>query len=651
MEAEKDFEYVIDRFADIKIMRYKVPDFEKLTLKQKTFIYYLSQAAQCGRDIIFDQFYRHNLLIRRTIDAIVESYGGNRECNDFEQFMVYAKRVWFSNGVHHHYSCDKFFPEISAETFKQLILNSDFGRMPKNEGESAADFANRVTDIIYSKTDLKRVSLDSSGDVVKASACNFYNGVSQAEVEAYNAALPQPDPDRPLSNGLNSRLVKTDGQITEETYRVGGKYGKAIEIIVKYLTLAAPFAETDKQRQSIEKLISYYQTGDLRTWDEYNILWVSDNEPQVDFVNGFIEVYGDPLGIKATWESLVNFKDLTATHRTEIISGNAQWFEDHAPIDNCFKKKSVKGVTAKVITAVQLGGDCYPSTPIGINLPNADWIRKEHGSKSVTIENITYAYHQASLGSGMLDVFCNNDAERTRSRQYGYQASNLHTDLHECLGHGSGQLLPGTNPDALKNYSSTLEEARADLFALYYIADPRIVELGLLPDNEAFKAEYDSYIRNGLMTQLTRIELGKDLEESHMRNRQLIARWALEKGKAEKVVELLKIDGKTYTRINDYVKLREIFGTLLAEIQRIKSEGDFEAGKALVETYAVKIDHALHAEVLERFKKLNIAPYGGFVNPVLKPVIENGKIIDVTIDYTESYTEQMLRYGRDFAFL
>ena len=651
MEAEKDFEYVIDRFADIKIMRYKVPDFEKLTLKQKTFIYYLSQAAQCGRDIIFDQFYRHNLLIRRTIDAIVESYSCNRESGDFEQFMVYAKRVWFSNGVHHHYSCDKFFPEISAETFKQLILNSDFGRMPKNDGESAVNFANRVTDIIYSKTDLKRVSLDSSGDVVKASACNFYNGVSQAEVEAYNAALPQPDPDRPLSNGLNSRLVKTNGQITEETYRVGGKYGKAIEIIVKYLTLAAPFAETDQQRQSIEKLISYYQTGDLRTWDEYNILWVSDNEPRVDFVNGFIEVYGDPLGIKATWESLVNFKDLTATNRTEIISGNAQWFEDHAPIDSRFKKKSVKGVTAKVITAAQLGGDCYPSTPIGINLPNADWIRKEHGSKSVTIENITYAYHQASLGSGMLDEFCHDESERARSRKYGYQASNLHTDLHECLGHGSGQLLPGTNPDALKNYSSTLEEARADLFALYYIADPRIVELGLLPDNEAFKAEYDSYIRNGLMTQLTRIELGKDLEESHMRNRQLIARWALEKGKAEKVVELLKIDGKTYTRINDYVKLRKIFGTLLAEIQRIKSEGDFEAGKALVETYAVKIDHALHAEVLERFKKLNIAPYGGFVNPVLKPVVENSKIVDVTIDYTESYTEQMLRYGREFSFL
>ncbi len=651
MEAEKDFEYVIDRFADIKIMRYKVPEFENLTLNQKIFIYYLSQAAQCGRDIIFDQFYRHNLLVRHTVDAIVSSYGDNRASGDFKQFMVYAKRVWFSNGVHHHYSCDKFFPEIDAETFKQLIINSDFGQMPKNEGETAADFANRVTEIIYSKSDLKRVSLDSSGDVVKASACNFYSGVSQAEVEAYNATLPQPDAARPLSNGLNSRLVKTDGRITEETYRVGGKYGKAIEQIVSWLTKAAPYAETEQQRQSIEKLISYYQTGDLRTWDEYNILWVSDNEPLVDFVNGFIEVYGDPLGIKATWESLVNFKDLTATHRTETISGNAQWFEDHAPIDPRFKKKSVKGVTAKVITAVQLGGDCYPSTPIGINLPNADWIRKEHGSKSVTIENITYAYHQASLGSGMLDEFCHDEAERARSRQYGYQSSNLHTDLHECLGHGSGQLLPGTNPDALKNYSSTLEEARADLFALYYIADPKIVELGLLPDNEAFKAEYDSYIRNGLMTQLTRIVLGKDLEESHMRNRQLIARWAFEHGKADGVIEMPTIDGKTYTVINDYARLRQLFASLLAKIQRIKSEGDFEAGKNLVETYAVKIDRQLHAEVLQRFEKLNIAPYGGFVNPVLKPVIENGKIADVTIDYTESYTEQMLRYGREFGFL
>lgn len=646
-----NFEYVIDRFADIKIMRYKVPDFENLTIDQKIFLYYLSQAAQCGRDILFDQFYRHNLLIRHTLDNIVSTYKGSRQTADFEKFMTYTKRVWFSNGVHHHYSCDKFFPEIDSETFKQLILNSDFSQMPKNAGESAVDFANRVTEIIYSKSDLKRVSLDSSGDVVKASACNFYSGVSQAEVEAYNATLPQPDAARPLSNGLNSRLVKTDGHITEEIYRVGGKYGKAIEHIVSWLEKAAPYAETEQQRQSIEKLISYYQTGDLRTWDEYNILWVSDNEPLVDFVNGFIEVYGDPLGIKATWESLVNFKDLTATHRTETISGNAQWFEDHAPIDSRFKKKSVKGVTAKVITAVQLGGDCYPSTPIGINLPNADWIRKEHGSKSVTIENITYAYHQASLGSGMLDEFCHDEAERARSRKYGYQSSNLHTDLHECLGHGSGQLLPGTNPDALKNYSSTLEEARADLFALYYIADPKIVELGLLPDNEAFKAEYDSYIRNGLMTQLTRIELGKDLEESHMRNRQLIARWALEKGKAENVVELLKIDGKSYTRINDYAKLRELFGNLLAEIQRIKSEGDFEAGKALVETYAVKIDRTLHAEVLQRFDKLNIAPYGGFVNPVLKPVVENDKITDITIDYTESYTEQMLRYSREFSFL
>jgi len=647
-----NFEYVIDRFADIKIMRYKVPDFENLTIDQKIFLYYLSQAAQCGRDILFDQFYRHNLLIRHTLDNIVSTYKGSRQTADFEKFMTYTKRVWFSNGIHHHYSCDKFFPEIDADIFRNLILESDFSKMPKKEGENADDFANRVLNIIYDKEhDLKRVSLDSKSDVITASANNFYSGVTQAEVEAYNTAQLQPDPSRPLSLGLNSRLVKKDGKLTEETYKIGGKYSHAIEHIVEYLTKAAPFAETDKQRECINKLISYYRTGNLHTWDEYNILWVSDNQPDTDFVNGFVEVYGDPLGMKGTWESLVNFKDKTATHRTEVISGNAQWFEDHAPIDNRFKKTNVKGVTAKVITAVQLGGDCYPSTPIGINLPNADWIRKEHGSKSVTIENITYAYHQASLGSGMLDEFCHNEAERARSRQYGYQASNLHTDLHECLGHGSGQLLPGTNPDALKNYSSTLEEARADLFALYYIADQKIVELGLLPDNEAFKAEYDSYIRNGLMTQLTRIELGKDLEESHMRNRQLIARWALEKGKDENVVELQKIDGKTYSVINDYEKLRHLFGTLLAEIQRIKSEGDYEAGKNLVETYAVKIDYQLHKEVLDRYRKLNLAPYGGFVNPVLKPIVENGKIIDITIDYTESYTEQMLRYGREFSFL
>lgn len=647
-----NFEYVIDRFADIKIMRYKVPDFENLTIDQKIFLYYLSQAAQCGRDILFDQFYRHNLLIRHTLDNIVSTYKGSRQTADFEKFMTYTKRVWFSNGIHHHYSCDKFFPEIDADIFRNLILESDFSKMPKKEGENADDFANRVLNIIYDKEhDLKRVSLDSKNDVITASANNFYSGVTQAEVEAYNTVQLQPDPSRPLSLGLNSRLVKKDGKLTEETYKIGGKYSHAIEHIVEYLTKAAPFAETDKQCECINKLISYYRTGDLHTWDEYNILWVSDNQPDTDFVNGFVEVYGDPLGMKGTWESLVNFKDKTATHRTEVISGNAQWFEDHAPIDNRFKKTNVKGVTAKVITAVQLGGDCYPSTPIGINLPNADWIRKEHGSKSVTIENITHAYHQASLGSGMLDEFCHDEAERARSRQYGYQASNLHTDLHECLGHGSGQLLPGTNPDALKNYSSTLEEARADLFALYYIADPKIVELELLPDNEAFKAEYDSYIRNGLMTQLTRIKLGKDLEESHMRNRQLIARWALEHGKADKVIEMPVIDGKTYTVINDYARLRQLFAALLAEIQRIKSEGDYEAGKNLVETYAVKIDRQLHAEILERFKKLNIAPYGGFVNPVLKPVVENGKITDITVDYTESYTEQMLRYGREFSFL
>lgn len=652
MEPDNNFEYLIDRFADIKIMRYKVPDFENLTLNQKTFIYYLCQASQCGRDIIFDQFYKHNLLVRRTLDNIVETYNGDRNNADFEQFMVYTKRVWFSNGIHHHYSCDKFFPNLPKETFRQLMLNSDFSKMPKAENETDTQFADRITNIIYdAENDLKRVCLDGNADVVTASANNFYSNLTQAEVEAYNASLVQPDTTRPLSLGLNSRLVKKDGKIMEETYKVGGKYSKAIEQIVYWLTKASAYAETEQQRKCIDKLIEYYNTGDLKTWDEYSILWATDNQPDVDFINGFIEVYGDPLGMKGSWESLVNFKDKTATHRTEVISQNAQWFEDHAPIDNRFKKKNVKGVTAKVITAVQLGGDCYPSTPIGINLPNADWIRKEHGSKSVTIENITYAYDQASLGSGLLDEFCISDEEKARSRKYGYQSSNLHTDLHECLGHGSGQLLPDTNPDALKNYSSTLEEARADLFALYYMADPKIVELGLLPDNEAYKSEYDSYIRNGLMTQLTRIELGKDLEESHMRNRQLIASWAFEQGKAENVIELKTVNGKTYSVINNYEKLRTLFGKLLAEIQRIKSEGDFPAGQALVENYGVKIDQKLHAEVLERYRKLNLAPYGGFVNPVLKPVMENGKIIDVTIDYTETYVEQMIRYGKEFSFL
>lgn len=647
-----DFEYVIDRFADIKIMRYQIPEFETLTAKQRKLLYCLSQAANCGRDILFDQFFEHNLDIRKTIDAVVETCTADRTSASFLGFMTYAKRVWFSNGIHHHYSTDKFFPEIEQSEFKSLIISSNFDKMPSQKGETANQFAQRITDIIYDRsTGLKRVNLSDNADLVSTSACNFYKGVSQTEVEQYNAAQPQPDAERPLSIGLNSRLVKTDGKICEEVYRIGGKYSAAIEQIVKWLTEAEQYAENEHQRKTIDKLIEYYQTGSLVAWDEYNVLWVKDLDSRVDFVNGFIEVYGDPLGTKATWESVVNFKDLKATHRTEVISQNAQWFEDNAPINQNFKKTQVKGVSAKVITVVQLGGDCYPPTPIGINLPNADWIRKEHGSKSVTIENITYAYDRASLGSGSLAEFCYDEEVIARARKYGYQASNLHTDLHECLGHGSGQLLPGVSGEALKNYSSTLEEARADLFALYYIADSKIVELGLLPDSEAYKAEYDGYIRNGLMGQLVRIELGKDLEESHMRNRQLIAKWCFEHGAADGIIEMKKVNGKTYTAINDYTKLRLLFGKLLAEIQRIKSEGDFEAGKKLVETYAVKIDQQLHAEVLDRYRKLNLAPYGGFVNPVLTKVMEGNNWVDVAVDYTESYTDQMMRLGREFSFL
>lgn len=651
MTQNDNFEYLTDRFADIKIMRYKVPCFETLSLNQKKLLYYLSQAALCGRDIIFDQFYKHNLTIRKTLDTVIETYRGDKDCETFKAFAEYTKRVWFSNGIHHHYSCDKFYPSIDITLFKDILYNSDTKKFPKSQNETEQEFVDRIAEIIYSQTDTKRVCLDGNKDVIQSSANNFYVNLTQNEVEKYYNAIPQPDSERPLSLGLNSQLIKNNNEITENIYKIDGKYGNAIKQIILWLKKAEEYAESDLQRQSIDKLIEYYQTGNLKTWDEYNIIWVNDNDPHIDFINGFIEVYGDAMGIKATWESLVNYKDTEATHRTEIISQNAQWFEDNAPIDPQFKKAVVKGVSAKVITAVQLGGDCYPSTPIGINLPNADWIRKEHGSKSVTIENITHAYHQASLGSGMLDEFCNNEEEKARSKKYGYQSSNLHTDLHECLGHGSGQLLPTTSPDALKNYSSTLEEARADLFALYYIADAKIVELNLLPDAEAFKAEYDSYIRNGLMTQLTRIELGKDLEESHMRNRQLISKWAYEHGKADNVIEIQNIDNKTYTKINDYQKLRLLFGELLKEIQRIKSEGDFEAGKALVETYGVKIDYKLHSEIIERYKKLNLAPYGGFVNPILKPIYTNDDISDVVIDYTETYTEQMIRYGKEFSFL
>ncbi|MBI9068298.1 MAG: dihydrofolate reductase [Salinivirgaceae bacterium] len=650
-EAE-DFQYLLEQFADIKIMQYQVPGFEELSLQQKELIYYLSEAANCGRDIIFDQFYKHNLTVRKTNEAIINSYSGDKTTADFKNFLVYAKRVWFSNGIHHHYSTDKFYPEIPEDYLAELILHSDTSLFPLKTGESLDTFIARVSLIIFDKNiDNKRIVLDDAKDIVAESATNFYEGVSQKEVEDFNSKFIQPDKNKALSIGLNSQLLKENGKVVEKVYKIDGLYGKAIEKIVFCLEKAHPLAETDIQKQSIELLIKYYKTGDLKTWDDYNVAWVQDLDSRVDFVNGFIENYGDPLGMKATWESVVNFKDIEATKRAEIISSNAQWFEDNAPINNRFKKKKVKGVSAKVITVAQLGGDCYPTTPIGINLPNADWIRRDHGSKSVSIENITFAYDKAAQGNGFLEEFSYSQDEIELAKKYGSLASNLHTDLHECLGHGSGKLLPGISSDALKNYSSALEEARADLFALYYLGDKKSIELGLFDSFDVCKAEYNSYLRNGLMTQLTRIQPGKDIEQAHMRNRQLIAKWCYEKGQENKIVELIKKDNKTFVVINDYTKLRELFGELLAEIQRIKSEGDFEAGKALVEKYAVKVDTDLHNEVLTRFKKLNIAPYGGFVNPVFSPVYKEGKLINVNVNYNEAFINQMLRYSKEYSYL
>lgn len=651
-ESPQDFKFLVEQFADLKIMRYQVPGFEELTLPQKELVYYLSQAALCGRDIIFDQNGKYNLAIRRTLENIYLTYNGNKESDDWQEFEVYLKRVWFSNGIYHHYASDKFLPGISTAYFSELVQNSDQSKFPVKKGQSVDQLITGLTPVMFDPAILpKKVNLDSKDDLVLTSAVNFYDGVNEAEVEAFYKNMKQPDPDRPLSFGLNSNVVKENGKVVEKVWKIGGGYSQAIEKIVFWLEKAMTVAENPEQKATLAKLIEYYKTGNLKTWDDYNILWVEDLKSDVDVVNGFIESYEDPLGRKGTWEALVNFKDKEGTKRAEIISSNAQWFEDHSPVDNRFKKEKVKGVTAKVITAAQLAGDCYPSTPIGINLPNADWIRKEYGSKSVTIENITYAYDQAALGNGMLEEFVLTDEERELSRKYGPLAGNVHTDLHECLGHGSGQLLPGTSSEALRNYQSTLEEARADLFALYYMMDPKMIELKVLPSADAAKAEYNSYIRNGLLTQLTRIAPGKNIEESHMRNRQLIAKWCFEKGATSNVIEYVKQDGKTYVKINDYAKLRELFGKLLAEIQRIKSEGDFHAGEALVENYGVKVDQVLHEEVLARFKKLNVAPYGGFMNPVFSLVEKDGQITDVKVEYPMDYAGQMLDYSKNYSFL
>ena len=653
--SSKEFNYMVDKFADLEILRYQVPGFESLSLRQKQLLYHLSEAALMGRDILFDQNGRYNLAIRRTLEVIYTDYTGDRENPEFKALETYLKRVWFSSGIHHHYALDKFQPEFSAEFFMNCLHQVDASKLPLQKGENVDQLLAKLARVMFDPSVMPKRSVQSGDDdLILASSNNYYGGgINQKEVETFYAQMKQgQDTIAPISYGLNSRLVKENGAIKEKVWKVGGLYSEAIEHIVAELQAAIPFAENEAQKAIIEKLIAYYQTGDLKTFDAYSILWVEDTASEVDFVNGFIETYGDPLGMKASWESTVNFINKEATTRTKIISDNAQWFEDHSPVDTRFKKEEVKGVSAKVITVAMLGGDCYPATPIGINLPNADWIRRDHGSKSVTIENITEAYDKAAQGNGFGEEFIWSDTERALIKQYGFESDNLHTDLHECLGHGSGKLLPGTDPDALKAYSSTLEEARADLFALYYMADAKITELGLLPNEEAYKAAYYKYIMNGLMTQLVRIELGKDVTEAHMRNRQLIAKWAYEQGKAEKVIEIAEREGKHYMVVNDYTKLRELFGKLLAEVQRIKSEGDYAAGKALVENYGVKLDPTLHKEILERYAKLNLAPYKGFVNPKMTEVKNaKGEVTDIELDYSEGYAEQMLRYSRDYSFL
>ena len=649
----ENFNYSVDKFADVQILRYRVPDFEKLTLKQKEMIYYLSQAAIEGRDILYDQNNKHNLSIRRTLEAVYENYKGDRNAEPFKQLITYLKRVWMANGIHHHYSEDKFTPEFSAAYFADAVKSIDPAKLPLQQGESVDQLIAKLSPVIFDPTVYpKRTNQADGVDLILTSANNYYEGVTQQEAEDFYAKMKNPNDSTPVSYGLNSKLVKENGKIVEKTYKIGGMYSEALSRVVGWLEKAAAVAENDKQRDIINTLIRFNQTGDLKTFDEYCIKWVQDLTSQVDFVNGFTETYADPLGLKASWESIVNFKNIEATKRTEIISSNAQWFEDNSPVDKNFKKEKVKGVSAKVITAAMLGGDCYPPTPIGINLPNANWIRAEYGSKSVTIENITEAYDQVAMGNGFNEEFLWSDVERNWAREYASLTNNLHTDLHECLGHGSGKLLPGTDPNALKAYDSTIEEARADLFGLYYMGDPKLVELGLLPDKEAFKAEYYQFLMNGLMTQLTRIKPGKNIEEAHMRNRQLIANWVYENGKADNVVEFKVRDGETFVVVNDYDKVRTLFGKLLAEIQRVKSTGDFAGGRDLVEKYAVKVNPELHKEVLARYEKLNLAPYKGFVNPVYALVTDKkGKVKDVTVSYTENYVDQNLRYSREYSKL
>ena len=643
--------WIVDRFDDIKVIRYEVPGFSELPLQQKVLIYYLAQAAKCGRDILFDQNFKYNLAIRRTLEAVYNNYEGDRTTADWAAFEKYLKKVWFANGIHHHYSNDKFTPEFSREWFEAAVDAAPAGALPLDFGTVSELKAVILPAMFDPELYASRLDQTAGIDMITASANNYYEGVTQQEVEDFYHRMASVNDPRPVSYGLNSKLVKENGVVKERVWKVGGMYSAALERIVGWLEKAEDVAE-GPQKSIIASLIEYYKTGDLRKFDEYNIEWVRDTLSNVDFVNGFIEDYGDPLGRKASWEANVNFRDEEACKRTEIISENAQWFEDNSPINPDYRKKQVKGVSAKVITVAILGGDCYPATPIGINLPNADWIRKEHGSKSVTIDNITYAYSQAALGNGFNEEFVLRAEDRERMKKYGKLADDLHTDLHECLGHGSGQLAPGTKGGELKSYTSTLEETRADLFGLYYLGDPKMVELGLIPSLDVAKAQYASYIMNGMMTQLSRIEPGKNVEEAHMRNRKMIAEWCYENGKADNVIEWVKENGKTYIVVNDFDKLRELLGRMLCEVQRIKSEGDYEAGKALVEDYGVKVDPTLHAEVLERYKALGIEPYGGFVNPDYELVTgADGEIEDVRIVYRDNYVEQMLDYSANWSFL
>ena len=659
-KEEETFSFQGEQFADIQMLHYRLPEFETLSLRQKKLIYSLSQATLFGRDITFDQFGKYNLRIRKTLEAVYKHYQGESTDYEFQALGEYLKQVWFASGIHHHYACDKFIPSFTEQFFRDAVLSVDKKQLPLRENEDVNELLNELCPVIFDPTiHPKRVNKADGVDLICTSACNYYEGVNQQEVENYYAKMKAegPDSEQP-SYGLNSTLIKKGNSVREDVWKADGKYGAAIKQIIVWLERAKAFTENEQQHKVISLLIKYYETGDLRDFDRYSIEWLHEQDGMIDFINGFIEVYGDPMGLKGSWEGIVEYKDLKATHRTQTISANAQWFEDHSPVNPAFRKPKVKGVTANVICAAMLGGDEYPASAIGINLPNADWIRAEHGSKSVTISNLTHAYDMAAKGNGFREEFVIDEATLQMMNLYSDKTDDLHTDLHECLGHGSGRLLPGTDPDALKNYGNTIEEARADLFGLYYIADEKLLDLGLLDPSEAYKAQYYGYMMNGLLTQQVRIKPGKNIEEAHMQNRALIAWWAMDLGSKDNVAELIKQkdaqsgEVKTFVRINDYAKLRDIFAQELAEIQRIKSEGDFEAARKLVETYAVKLDKALHAEVLQRYERLKIAPYKGFINPVLKPVCDaTGEVTDIIVDYSEGYTEQMLRYSEEYATL